>query len=130
MTDDAELPDDIQTLVDEDDKRLKTCTTPELIEKLETLEQYVLDEVSSPFDIDEAYEHNQWLGDKISRLRRLIRERFDAADEFHAEENQNQIEKLEEQTDGMQVAIDRLKVHGHEGGVETYSINYPGKRDN
>lgn len=114
MTDDAELPDDIQTLVDEDDKRLKTCTTAELMEKLETLEKYVLDEVSSPFDVEKAFEHNQWLGDQIHRIRNLLRERFDAADAYHAEENQNQIEKLEEQTDGMQVAIDRLKNHGHD----------------
>lgn len=129
MTDDAELPDDIQQLVDKPKKDLKRDTTLELLEKLQELESYVLDEVSSPFDIEEAFDHNQWLGDQIHGIRDLLRERFDAADAYRAEENQNEIEKLEEQTDGMQVAIDRLKVHGHEGGVETYSINYPGKRD-
>jgi len=37
MSEDAELTDDIQTLVDESSKQLRNCTTPELMEKLESI---------------------------------------------------------------------------------------------
>ena len=127
MSEDAELTDEIRQLVDENKKQLKTCTTPELMHKLEKLEQYVIDEVSSPFDVDDAFNHDTNLGDQIHRIRELLCERFDTASAHIAEENYEQIERLEEKVEGMQGAIDRLKIHGHDAGTQTRGVTYPEK---
>ena len=127
MNEDAELPDDIQKLVDESTKQFKNCTTTDLMKKLEPLEQYVIDEVSSPFDVDDAFNHDTNLGDQIHRIRELLCERFDTASAYIAEENYDQVERLEEKVEGMQVAIDRLKVHGHDTGTKTQGVTYPEK---
>ena len=116
MAEDAELPDNIQKIVDESNKDLKHCTTRELLMKLETLEKYVLDEVSEPFDVDDAFDHNQWLGDQLHRINNLLRERFGAANNLSVEDNRDDIERLEKENNGQQTAIDRLKNHKHADG--------------
>lgn len=116
MAEDDNLPEDVQEILNIPKEDLRATSTRRLLEHLEAIEHYVTGNGTRPFDLDDAYDDSNDLGDTAATIQDVLRKRLRAASKYSVEEAENQITRNKEELEGQQVAIDRLKNHKHADG--------------
>lgn len=118
---DAMGDDEIQNIPKDE---LEANTTRRLLEHLEELEQHAINQFGTA-DPGDLWDEDEALSQQMDAIRSIIRNRLETPFAGFLDDTKESLSGMWDRVNGIEAAVERLQVHGHDGGAETDSLTYP-----